>query len=193
MDNLPVKVAILVILLVCLYMFFESDYLNDVMMVQSKVDGNSYLVRNRPDAQRAADTLALLRKRLAEVVDAIYTEYPKDKRARNLKRRFNPEPISASPPGPTYTSYSVNKGEKIVFCLRSKDEREELHEFNMMLFVALHELAHLATDSVGHTEEFWNNFRWILTFALEKGYYKKQNFKANPQTYCGTRISDELV
>ena len=40
----------------------------------------------------------------------------------------NPEKLSESIPHTDYTSYSVNKGEQIVFCLRSKDKEEKLIE-----------------------------------------------------------------
>jgi len=37
---------------------------------------------------------------------------------RRLYKNFNPEAFSETTPDAKYTSYSVNKGEKIVFCLR---------------------------------------------------------------------------
>ena len=37
--------------------------------------------------------------------------------ATRMKRKYNMDNISESEPNTKYTSYSVNKGEKIVFCL----------------------------------------------------------------------------
>ena len=34
-------------------------------------------------------------------------------------------------------------------------------DMNTLTFVALHELSHIATESVGHKQEFWQNY--ILT------------------------------
>ena len=107
-----------------------------------------------------------------------------------LQQRFNPDNLSESTPDKKYTSYSVNKGEKIVFCLRSKDERETLVRENIMMFVALHELAHVMTKSVGHTEEFWNNFRFLLKVAINQGLYQNINYNDTPKDYCGTTITD---
>ena len=68
-----------------------------------------------------------------------------------------------SEPDPTndFTSYSLNKGEKIVFCLRS-EETKQLHDINIIMFVAIHELAHVMSVTIGHNEEFYTNFRFLL-------------------------------
>jgi predicted metal-dependent hydrolase len=84
----------------------------------------------------------------------------------------------------------VNKGEKIVFCLRSKDKFANLEDENVIMFVAIHELAHIMTISIGHTEEFWNNFRFMLKEAIKMGIYIRHNFKKKPEKYCGTMITD---
>jgi predicted metal-dependent hydrolase len=191
MDQLSlVKCTIVLILIITFYMFLETDYVNDVKFVKSDLDGSEYLVRNAKDSIKAANMLSKIRVRLTDVVNSLVTKYPKDPRTKRLKERFNPYKISESSPTSQYTSYSVNKGEKIVFCLRTKDSNQELHDFNTITFVALHELAHLMTESVGHTQEFWDNFRFILKNAIQKGYYSFHDFRSKPIKYCGTSITD---
>jgi len=185
-----VKCTILLILIMSFYMFIETDYVNDVKYVRSNINNKEYLVRNTKDSQEAANMLSQIGQRLGDVVNAMVTKYPKDPRVKRVKERFNPDKISESSPTSQYTSYSVNKGEKIVFCLRSKETEQELHDFNTITFVALHELAHLMTESIGHTQEFWDNFRFILKNAIQKGYYEVQDFKKKPIRYCGTNITD---
>ena len=51
-------------------------------------------------------------------------------------------------------SFNLNKGEKVVLCIRTRDKKEELIEENTITFVAIHELAHVMTKSVGHTDEW---------------------------------------
>ena len=58
------------------------------------------------------------------------------------------------------------------------------------MFVALHELGHLMTKSIGHTEEFWKNFKFLLQEAIKIGIYTKDDFNKNPVEYCGTNITD---
>jgi predicted metal-dependent hydrolase len=185
-----VKCTIILILIISFYMFIETDYVNDVKYVRSNIDNKEYLVRNTKDSQEAANMLSQIGQRLTDVVSALQAKYPKDPRVKRVKERFNPDKLSESSPTSQYTSYSVNKGEKIVFCLRSKEAEKELHDFNTITFVALHELAHLMTESIGHTQEFWDNFRFILKNAIQKGYYNVQDFKKQPIRYCGTNITD---
>ena len=78
-----------------------------------------------------------------------------------LVSNFNPDAFSETTPDAKYTSYSVNKGEKIVFCLRDKKDGETLVKENIMTFVAIHELGHLMTKSIGHEPEFWNSFKLL--------------------------------
>jgi len=107
-----------------------------------------------------------------------------------LVDNFNPDNFSENTPDSKYTSYSVNKGEKIVFCLRDKDEAETLVQENIMMFVSIHELAHLMTKSVGHGPDFWTNFKILLKIAIDKGLYSYIDFNRKSEKYCGTKISD---
>jgi len=107
-----------------------------------------------------------------------------------LVSNFNPNAFSETTPDSKYTSYSVNKGEKLVMCLRSKQEDEKLVKENIMSFVAIHELGHLMTKSIGHDPEFWNNMRLLLKIAVDNGLYKNIDFNSKPEPYCGINISD---
>jgi predicted metal-dependent hydrolase len=116
----------------------------------------------------------------------------KDDIAR-LVKNFNSDAFSETTPDNKYTSYSVNKGEKIVFCLRQKKEGEQLVKENIMLFVSIHECAHLMTKSVGHEPDFWSNMRLLLKIAIDNGIYKNIDFNKKPEEYCGVSISDSVV
>ena len=113
----------------------------------------------------------------------------KDDIAR-LKNNFNPDAFSETTPDAKYTSYSVNKGEKIVFCLRDKKDGETLVKENIMTFVSIHELSHLMTKSVGHEPEFWANFKLLLKISIDNGLYKNIDFNSTPKPYCGIQITD---
>ncbi len=193
------------ILLMILYMYLETRSY-EVIYTKSKIDNREYLVRNLKDKQEAADLLAKVREKLVKIVDHLkgvnddqVKKYAADEEAldetkegfKRLIDRFQPDNISESTPNNKYTSYSVNKGQKIVFCLRAKGTKEEtLVEENVIIFVAIHELAHIMTLSVGHTEEFWNNFRILLRVAIQLKLYKNKDYSNSPVDYCGTRITD---
>ena len=181
---------ICIILITIIYIHLENKF-SDVEYIKSNVDGKKYLVRNLKDKQEAADLLAKIRENLVKVSQELKKKNQDNVDIDRMINNFNPDNLSESTHENKYTSYSVNKGEKIVFCLRSKDEKQKLVDLNIMMFVALHELAHTMTKSVGHTPEFWNNFRILLRNARKLGVYKRVNYNEKPVEYCGTKITDD--
>ena len=183
--------ALFLIAIIVLVGYFAIEkFSTDLVYTESSFDGRTYLVRNLPDRNDAAFLLSKLRNRLMRLVQKLKKHYPYDKRVQLLIQRYKPDDMSEVSANSKYTSYSVNKGEKIVYCLRSRDEKEELVDLNTILFVALHELAHVMTISVGHTTEFWDNFRFLLANAIHWRLYKAVNFRKKPKPYCGTYITD---
>jgi hypothetical protein len=160
------------------------------------VDGEYYQVRDMPDKQRAADLLAKVRQKIKSLYNYLIVTYPDKPQVQQLKKNFKPEPsrIFEATPDAEHTSYSVNKGEAVHLCLRQRNGNDEsLINENVMVFVSLHEMAHMITSTIGHGPDFWNNFGWLLKQAEEKGIYKYQNFSAQPVPYCGVKITDSPV
>jgi hypothetical protein len=87
----------------------------------------------------------------------------------------------------------VNKGEQIVFCLRSKRSRNKLHDLNLLMYVAIHECAHVACPSFGHGAEFKKVFAFLTKVAIEIGIYQKIDFNNKPVEYCGLVITDSII
>ena len=188
MENFVLIYLIAIIILVG-YIYYDSYY-TDLVKETSDVDGKIYLVRNLPDKKKAANLIATTKQNLIKLSDYLENKFPNDPRTERIVLNFRPDKIMESTPNSKYTSYSVNKGEKVVLCLRSRNSKEELVNENVLMFVALHEMGHICTKSIGHTDEFWNNFKWLLQKSIDIKIYKKQNFKKNPQEYCGTTITD---
>jgi hypothetical protein len=161
--------------------------------VESSVDGKRYLVRNLPDKQQAADCLARTREKMLRLMKHLQQSYQDKPLVKQILQNFDaaPERFSESTPDATYTSYSVNKGEKVFMCLRQRNVKEELVDENIITFVALHEMSHIGTSEIGHTPAFWNNFGWILARAEELQIYKFMDFAAHPVEYCGIHITDQ--
>ena len=169
----------------------QSNY--DMAHVESTVDNQKYIVRNLPDKQEAADRLARVRGKLLRLMRDLKQADGKKPFVEQMIRNFDADPsrFSESTPDANYTSYSVNKGEKVYMCLRQRNEREELVDENIITFVALHEMAHIGTVDIGHTPLFWNNFGWLLKRAEDMQIYKYTDFAAHPVEYCGIRITDQ--
>ena len=165
----------------------------DMAHVESTVDREKYLVRNLPDKQDAADRLARTRGKLLRLMKELKAAHPDKAIVKQIHTNFDaaPSKFSESTPDASYTSYSVNKGEKVYMCLRQRNEKEELVDENVIMFVAIHEMAHIGTPEVGHTPAFWNNFGWLLKEAEAMKVYEFTNFAAHPVEYCGIHITDQ--
>ena len=169
----------------------NSNY--PLVTIKSTVDNRSYTVRDMPDKQRACDLMASVRKKIEQLYNSMKEKFPDKPQVKQWLSNFQPNPdrFAESTPDAEHTSYSVNKGEKIHLCLRQREgPNETLVDENVMVFVALHEMAHVITPSLGHDPEFWNNFGWLLKQAEALGIYKYQDFKAQPVSYCGLHITD---
>lgn len=197
-----IQLFILAFIIGCSFMYYEN-FQSEMVYIKSTVDGNEYSVRNSKmknnGSLEASNTLATLRSKMLQLIDIVDEQKKKEKQdeyckkaCERLKKRFDPHVMSESPSDAKYTSYSVNKGEKIFFCIRSKDPKDNhrLIDVNTLLFVAIHEMAHVMTHSVGHTKEFWNNFRYLLRIAIRNNIYVYQDFVEKPERYCGMEITD---
>ncbi len=183
---------VLVILIAAFIAMRMKDSKYPMAYVKSAVDGERYLVRNLPDKQESADRLARVRAKLLRLRKYLEQSHMSKPFVSQMIKNFDcsASRFSESTPDAQYTSYSVNKGEKIYMCLRQRNEKEELVNENIIVFVALHEMSHVGTVSVGHTPEFWNNFAWLIKEAEKAKVYTYQDFAAHPVEYCGVHITD---
>jgi hypothetical protein len=188
-ENIFFYVFIGFVLLVCLKIYYESENLN-LRCIISDVDGNKYCVRDRVMIQESVDLLAQVTQRMKDLVEYMKNKYPDDKSVHKLVANFNPKKISETLPTSELTAYSENKGEKIAFCLNKTKNGSTLIDLNTLTFVAIHELSHLMTSSVGHKQDFWKNFKFLLENAKEIKIYNPVDYKKDNQSYCGMTITD---
>ena len=156
-------------------------------------DGHEYDIQNLPDKENAVKLMAKIRANLTKLRD-YYAAEPalmNDPPVSRFVARFQPDVFSENDIRSGDTSYSENKGQRIVVCLRDKTKPPyPLVEINTVMFVMLHEMSHLMTETIGHTPEFWENFRRILHDAVKIGIYTPVNYSRQPTPYCGMTISD---
>lgn len=185
--------AFIIFIMALIILMYVRRYYGEVEFVRSSIDGRRYLVRKLPGKQQAADMLARLNQKLGRLVEHMVAKRPASlsPEVHRLLTNYNPEALSEGGTEVGYTSYSVNKGEKIVMCLRHKDET--FVDENVLVYVAVHELGHLMTDEIGHTSKFWDNFRVLAEEATQLGIYNKVDFAASPASYCGISITSSVI
>jgi len=181
---------IVFIIIICVYMYYDSDTFQ-LKCIVSTVDGNKYCVRERKNVQQAADLLAKITDKCKALVDYVGNKYPDNPHAQRLVKNFNPKKVMETLPTSEYTAYSENKGEKLAFCLnKQKNENNHLIDEHTLMFVAIHELSHIMTKSIGHKSEFWQNFKFLLENAQEADIHVPEDYKKKPREYCGMKIHD---
>jgi len=209
----------LFIFFICLTILFKHMDNKSYDVIYVKANNNKdYLVRNLDDKDNAAILLGQMNDKLDKLISyikdmnvydlyKIYVVKNNDIQLEKLSRaqkdefnifkdditriikNYNSNALSENTPDSSYTSYSENKGQKIVFCIRSK-KTNKLVDLNTMMFVALHEMSHLMTKSIGHNPEFWANFRILLRIAIRNGIYECKDYQVESEDYCGTKITD---
>ena len=188
-DSIFSYLMIVFVIAISLKIYFESDAFN-LKCIVSDIDGNSYCVRERAKLELAADLLATVTGKLKKLVAHMGEKYPTRDNVKRLVEGFNPKKINETLPTSKYTAYSENKGEKLAFCTTTTKEGDKLIDENTLTFVGIHEISHIMTKSIGHTEEFCKNFKFMLQNAVKIGIYNPIDYKTKPKNYCGMQITD---
>ena len=182
------------LLLACIAFVLAIFYLNSdtfhLKCIVAHKDGNKYCVRDSDRLQESVELLAEATDRMKQTVAHLKEKFPTDPRVILLVKNFNPNRIVETLPTSEYTAYSEDKGQKLAFCLRKYKNDMKLIDLNTLIFVALHELTHLMTSSIGHKKDFWDNFKFMLEEANEIGVYQPVNYGQKPQEYCGMTIDN---
>lgn len=160
-------------------------------------DGKTYEMQNLPDKENAVKIMASIRQKL----EKLYQHYKQDialsqdPPVSRFLARYSSEAFVENDMRSQDTSYSENKGQRIVVCLRDKTKSPTypLIDENTIMFVLLHEMAHLMTETIGHTTEFWTNFKRILGDAVQVGIYSPVNYSQRPVPYCGMMITSSPI
>lgn len=186
--------SIIIMLIIALTITFYYIY-NNVYYIQSEIDKKFYLIKNTNNLspKEKADILAELNKRVDKLIYYLSINYnnnnkklPKHKNVNLLLKRFSPELLGENV-FPFGTSYTFNKGSFIGMCIDEKNK-----DINTMFFVLLHELAHVGSESVGHTQEFLDFFRFLLKTSIQLNIYEETDFKTTPKDYCGLNINQNI-
>ena len=182
-------IIIIFVVIIILKIYNESDMFQ-LKCIISDVDGNKYCVRERAKLELVADLLARVTNNMKSLVAHMKEKYPNRENVKRLVGNFNPKKIYETLPTSSYTAYSENKGEKLAFCVTETKKGGNLVDENTLMFVALHEMAHIATKSIGHTTEFWSNFKFLLQESVKIKIYDAKNYKKKNANYCGMKITD---
>jgi hypothetical protein len=195
------KKTLFIIFLFCALLMFKYLFYNQVIYVET-FEHQKFLVRNLPDKRQAADMLYDIKKQLLLLVNTIVNDMETDKNhkyatkyygyVKIIQNRLPHSLIKESSHKSNYTSYTTNKGEEIVFCLRSK-KTNKMHDINDLLYVAIHEIGHIGCPEIGHTDLFNEINKFLLIEAVNKGIYKYIDYINYPREYCGIDLKNTIL
>ena len=182
------------IVLIFIYIFLFMNR-NNLVYVESNT-GAKFLVHKDKDKREKANLLSEIVENLFKLKNYVIKKDDEEYREywKLLRENFTEErtTIYETDPKSDLTSYSVNKGEELAFCLKSK-KNGKLHDLNLLMYVAIHEMAHMACPEIGHGDLFKKIFRKLTIEALNIGVYKKVDFESNPVEYCGMVLSSSII
>ena len=183
-------IIISIVVLLAIYFFNQRD----LVSVKSDVDEREYFVANLPDKRKAANLISLLKRNLVNFRNRIKNDSNPEYREyiENLIIKFDENTlVTEGLPKKNMTSYTINKGQEIVFCIRKKNL--DLHDLNILLYVGIHEISHIACPEIGHTPLYNKIFRYFLKRGIEYGIYQDDNYETNPQEYCGMTLNSYIL
>ena len=187
-NLLKIIVSIVIVLLVIGYLKFGESALTFTKASDEKF----HLVRDLPDKEEAAEMLAEIKRRLQLLINYCITNYPSNPDVQLMKQRFKTQNIQETDLSDSGTSYTIDKGKELHLCLRNKEDAK-LHQINILMFVSIHELAHIQSTSYGHNGEFGKNFVFLLKQATKIGIYKPIDYSKNPVNFCGMDVTDSPI
>jgi energy-coupling factor transporter transmembrane protein EcfT len=194
-------IHLLLIFIIVIFVIITNVNTNNspMVLVKSDMDNKEYMVRDEDDKIKAANTLSIIHNNLKLLVN--YLDINKEKQGFSENKEYINRMINQvdyiildeSKKNSGHTSYSVNKGEKIIFCMRSM-KTNDIHDINLMMYVALHELAHVACPIYdNHGPLFKKIFTFITKNAVDIGVYTKIDFDNYPMEYCGMKIDASII
>lgn len=170
--NESILISIIIIFLYILYIIKK----NRLTLVET--NNSKFMVYNDENKIESAKLLATLVDRMYKLRNYLINNKKKYKEYEEyidlLEKNLNTERTSIyeNIPDSNLTSYTINKGEELGFCLKSKTTGK-FHDINLLMYVAIHEMAHVACPEIGHDELFKNIFMFLTLEAINIGLYKK--------------------
>ena len=203
------SILITVIVFLCILTVWRFTYIrrapgeicmcDDDMQCMTASDGSKYCVRKlsndktertKGEMQRIAESLSRVTSTCSKVVAYMTSRHSKDPRVIRMVSKFDKHAICEIRLESSHVAFNESKGRKVAFCMSKAKEEDDLVDDHTLEFVALHELAHTMTISTDHTDEYWDNFKFILDNAEQAGLHIPIDYGQRPQEYCGAPIQD---
>jgi len=196
------KVIIILLFFIITFLYLRRKNLRiEKMSLVEAFDKKKYLVRDLNTKFESANLLAKLMDNLKVLITTLKkrSESTNDNELRKFKpfiesiyNKIDNVIVRENEGSNDLTSYSINKGEELVFCIRSKTNNQ-IHDINELMYVAVHEISHIGCPETGHTRLFAKINLFLLQKAVQLGIYQYKDYSANPVEYCGMILTTSIL
>lgn len=188
--------TVLIVCFLALLWYYKKHSATKTIPI-SAFNSKQYIVNNLDGKHEVAKKIAMIDEMIIRLIAIDDTESPPgmDTFITRLRERYTNtvlrENESLSPES-NMTSYSVNKGEQIVLCVRNPSNPFTFIDDNTLKYVAIHEISHIACPENGHTPLFREIYLYLIRLAIKQRMYIYENYSANPKNYCGIVIRQSV-
>lgn len=176
----------LLVIMIIFKLLISND--DNLVSLKSGIDEDFHLVQDFENKESAANLMAEIKERIDKLFIYLKRSYPNNPDVLRLFGNYDEDNIRETEIDHTDTSFSVDKGEELHICLRNKKDFR-LHKINILMFVTIHELAHLMSKTYGHNGEFNKNFIFLLKQAIKIGIYNNIDYSRKQTEYCGMIVN----
>lgn len=169
----------------------EQFKAGDGWVLEKGPDGLEYLVRPSKVQKEVAASLSKLHGNMTRIIAELNIRQKNGSLpdhmlvpTQNLNKKYSHKAIREGIEEQEYTSFSLDKKE-IHFCVKSRDGTNLIYDDNLLLYVGLHECAHMGSPSEGHNQQFKDIFSYLLQVGRDIGVYTPVDFQNSPVNYCG--------
>lgn len=189
MENVVIAFIVVVVVIAFIGFYYTN---REFMYMTSTFDGHMYYVsRDSPSPVLSADTLAILNSRILVLKKHLLENFPDHHVTSKLVKRYSYKVLSEAPVYQGYTTYTVNKSD-ILLCIKTRDDNKDLYDVNLLMYVLLHELAHMCNETVGHDDSFRQVFKFLVKESIRCDIYKFENYYKKPKEYCGITLDSVI-
>tara|TARA_Y100000816_G_C26106106_1_gene587920 strand:- start:672 stop:1199 length:528 start_codon:yes stop_codon:yes gene_type:complete len=160
-----------------------------IRFVKYKVYMHNYYINKDKYTLQKIETLKTLNLNIEKLISELkVSEYSNQENVKKLFTNWSGFIEELDVNNKNVFAYNVNKGESISICLVNS-KTNQINGMNELIYVTLHELAHVMTDNYEHNKEFWENFNFLIKFAKSKNIYNEVNYDKNKVSFCNDYLT----
>lgn len=180
-----------------IFLLFRFFFINNnsQIYIKSNFDNKYYLVNKKNKYKHHSSIiLSIIRFKMIKLTESIKITKENEIYIMNIKKKIYNTIFTENKnifPKSNTTSYSLNKGDKIILCLYNY-KINKFYDLNTLIYVSIHELAHVANPTIGHDESFYYILNILLNQAIYLKIYNFYNYEKLPKKYCGIVINSNI-